>query len=191
MKRLDLVIGPNGSGKSTFVERELAPILPTSVFVNADIIARQRWPDDAEARSYEAARSAAATRDALIAAGRSFIAETVFSHPTKLDLITRAQTEGFVVVTHVLMVPESLAVLRVSHRVAAGGHSVPEEKIRERYLRLWPLVATAIGRSNQATVYDTAAGTPRIVARFVGGSPVGAVAWPAWAPRALTTQTTL
>lgn len=186
MKRLDLVIGPNGSGKSTFVELSLAPILPSSVFVNADIIARQRWPDDAEAKSYEAARSAAATRDALIDAGRSFIAETVFSHPSKLDLISRAQTNGFVVVTHVLLVPESLAVLRVSHRVSSGGHSVPEAKIRERYHRLWPLVAKAIDTSQQATIYDSSAGTPQVVARFANGSPFGAITWPTWTPKALT-----
>lgn len=185
MKRLDLVIGPNGSGKSTFVELTLAPTLPTSVFVNADIIARQRWPHDAEAKSYEAAQSAAATRDALIDAGRSFIAETVFSHPSKLDVIIRAQANGFVVVVHVLLVPESLAVLRVSHRVASGGHSVPEEKIRERYHRLWPLAAEAIASSQQATVYDSSAGTPRVVARFSGGSPVGAMSWPTWTPTAL------
>lgn len=186
MRRLDLVVGPNGSGKSTFVERDLAPILPNSVFVNADVIARQRWPDDAEAKSYEAAQSAAATRDALITAGRSFIAETVFSHPSKLDLIARAQANGFVVAVHVLLVPESLAVLRVSYRVAAGGHSVPETKIRERYQRLWPLVAKAIVNSEQTTVYDTAAGTPNIVARFAVSSPVGAISWPAWTPTALT-----
>lgn len=185
MKRLDLVIGPNGSGKSTFVELTLAPVLPTSVFVNADIIARQTWPDDAEAMSYEAAQSAAATRDALIDAGRSFIAETVFSHPSKLDLISRAQAHGFAVVVHVLLVPEAVAVLRVSHRVSAGGHSVPEAKIRERYHRLWPLVATAVVRSQQATVYDSASGTPQIVARFTGGSPVGAISWPPWTPEAL------
>ncbi len=38
MKRLDLVVGSNGAGKSTFVELTLAPLLPRSVFVNADEI---------------------------------------------------------------------------------------------------------------------------------------------------------
>ena len=46
MNRLDLVVGPNGAGKSTFVELILAPLLGGSVFVNADEIAKQRWPDD-------------------------------------------------------------------------------------------------------------------------------------------------
>ena len=57
--RLDLVVGPNGAGKSTFVRLTLAAVLPRSVFVNADLIAQQRWPGEAEAYSYEAARIAA------------------------------------------------------------------------------------------------------------------------------------
>jgi predicted ABC-type ATPase len=44
--RLDLVVGPNGAGKSTFVELTLAPLLPGNAFVNADEIAKQRWPDN-------------------------------------------------------------------------------------------------------------------------------------------------
>ncbi|MEE3850233.1 zeta toxin family protein [Gordonia sp. LSe1-13] len=186
MRRLDLVIGPNGAGKSTFVELTLAPLLPRSVFVNADLIARQRWPDEAESRSYDAARAAAATRDRLIADGRSFIAETVFSHPSKLDLIDRAHDRGFVVVLHVLLVGEDISVLRVRHRVAAGGHRVPETKIRSRYRRLWPLVVDAIGRVDEATVYDNASAVaPRVVAEFTGGILVGDARWPVWTPAAL------
>ncbi len=133
MKRLDLVVGPpNGAGKSTFVELTLAPLLPGSAFVNADEIAKRRWPDDPAAHSYEAARIAATTRSALIARGDSFIAETVFSHPSKLELITEAATAGYVVALHILIIPEELAVHRVRLRVSAGGHSVPEDKIRER-----------------------------------------------------------
>ncbi|MFZ2527192.1 MAG: AAA family ATPase [Rhodococcus sp. (in: high G+C Gram-positive bacteria)] len=185
MRRLDLIVGPNGAGKSTFVEVTLAPLLPRSVFVNADVIARQRWPDRAEEMSYEAAQLAAAARDRLLAQGRSFIAETVFSHASKLGLIDRAQGAGFTVVLHVMLVPEALSVLRVARRVESGGHSVPEGKIRSRYRRLWPLVAQAIGRADQSTVYDTASGTPRVVARFAAGVPVGALGWPVWAPAAL------
>lgn len=186
MRRLDLIVGPNGAGKSTFVELTLAPLLPRSVFVNADVIARQKWPDRAEEMSYEAAQLAAAARDRLLEQGRSFIAETVFSHPSKLALIDRAQAAGFTVVLHVMLVPEVMSVRRVAYRVESGGHSVPEDKIRSRYRRLWPLVVEAIRRADQASVYDTAAGTPVVVARFAAGVPVGAVRWPGWAPAALT-----
>lgn len=189
MHRLDLVVGPNGAGKSTFVALTLAPLLPRSVFVNADEIARQRWADDAETHAYEAAEIAAATRSTLIAQHRSFVAETVFSHPSKLDLITEAHAAEYSVVLHVLMVPDDLSVERVRHRVIAGGHSVPEDKIRDRHRRLWTLVAHAIMLADTATVYDNSRREgPRIVAQFVGRDIIGAPSWPAWTPSALTSR---
>ncbi|HUL98889.1 MAG TPA: AAA family ATPase [Mycobacterium sp.] len=189
MIRLDLVVGPNGSGKSTFVALTLAPLLPESVFVNADEIAKQRWPDDRSARSYDAARIAAQTRSVLVEQNRPFIAETVFSHPSKLELIDAADAAGYTVVLHVLLIPEDLAIERVKHRVQAGGHDVPEAKIRERHRRLWRFVAEAITRSDTATVYDNSGLTgPRIIAFMSGGEIVGTVSWPAWAPEVLRSR---
>ncbi|ABK71541.1 zeta toxin family protein [Mycolicibacterium smegmatis] len=189
MKRLDLVVGPNGAGKSTFVELTLAPLLTGSAFVNADEIAKRRWPHAPAEHSYEAARIASDTRLKLIELGESFIAETVFSHPSKLQLIDTAQAAGYTVVMHVVMIPEDLAVLRVQHRVRAGGHHVPEEKIRERHQRLWPLVALAAARADISTFYDNSAVRgPRIVAQLAGGFAVGRPAWPMWAPQVLTSR---
>src|ERR1700759_4019268 len=176
MKRLDLVAGPNGAGKSTFVELTLAPLLLGSAFVNADVIARQRWPDDPAPHAYQAARVAAETRAKPIELGASFIAETVFSHPSKLELVDAAHAVDYTIVLHVLLIPEELAVERVRYRVRAGGYDVPEDKIRERYQRLWGLVAAAITRCDSATVYDNSGlKGPRIVAEvnkgFLVGSP--------------------
>lgn len=145
-----------------------------------------RWPGVAEELSYEAAQIAATIRDALIEQGESFIAETVFLHPSKLELIDRACQAGYVVVLRVVLVPVELSVARVTERVVEGGHSVPEEKIRERFKRLWSLVVDAIDRVDHATVYDnTAADATRIVARFVDGDAIGEIAWPAWTPHEL------
>jgi predicted ABC-type ATPase len=189
MNRLDLVAGPNGAGKSTFVELTLAPMLGGSVFVNADEIAKQRWPKDPAAHAYEAALIAAETRAKLIELRRSFIAETVFSHPSKLELIDTAHTAGYIVVLHVVLIPEELAVARVAYRVKSGGHPVAENKIRERYHRLWALVAEAILRCDQATVYDNSGlKGPRIVAQMSDGFIVGSPAWPDWTPQALQTR---
>ncbi len=186
MKRLDLVVGPNGAGKSTFIEFTLAPLLPGSVFVNADEIAKQRWPKDPASHAYEAARVSADTRLKLIKLGKSFIAETVFSHPSKLELIDAAHAAQFTIVLHLLLIPEELAVQRVRQRVNAGGHDVPENKIRLRYQRLWPLAATAITRCDSATVYDNSGRTgPRIVAQFNDGFVIGSSAWPVWTPKVL------
>ena len=187
MKRLDLVVGSNGAGKSTFIELTLAPLLPDSAVVNADEIARHRWPDAPAEHSYAAARIAADTRVKLIELGESFIAETVFSHPSKLELIDTAHVAGYVVVLHAVLIPEELAVHRVRHRVAAGGHDVPEDKIRDRYRRLWDLVAAAAARADSATFYDnSAARGPRVVARLSEGFAVGSVVWPTWTPSPLT-----
>ena len=186
MKRLDLVIGPNGAGKSTFVEFTLAPLLPGSAFVNADEIAGQRWPDDPAPHAYQAARVAAETRAKLIELGASFIAETVFSHPSKLELIDTAHAADYTIVAHVLLIPQELAVERVRHRVSAGGHHVPEDKIHQRYQRLWGLVGAALSRCDSTTEYDNSGlEGPRIVAQMNDGFLVGSSAWPAWTPDAL------
>lgn len=191
MKRLDLVVGCNGAGKSTFVELTLSPLLPGSPFVNADEIAKRRWPEDPAPHSYEAALVAAETRAKLIELGESFIAETVFSHPSKLDLIDMAHRAGYTVVLHCILIPEELAVQRVRHRVSAGGHDVPEAKIRERYQRLWDLVAAAAMRADAATFYDNSTiRGPRIAAQIAGGYVVGSPNWPKWAAAVLISHWT-
>ena len=189
MSRLDLVVGPNGAGKSTFVRLTLAHAEPASVFVNADEIARREWPGDPVAHSYDAAARAAETRRLLIEQRRPFIAETVFSHPSKLTLIDDARAAGFYIALHVLMVPESLAVARVQARVEGGGHDVPIEKITARYQRLWDLVADAVGVADTASFWDNARRDgPALVAFFEDGFIVGEPAWPEWAPVALVTR---
>jgi predicted ABC-type ATPase len=189
LKQLHLVVGPNGSGKTTFVEEFLALELPRYAYVNADEIAKVRWPADAAAHSYEAARVAAETRAHLIASGRPFIAETVFSHRSKLDLVRSAQTAGYQVVLHVMHVPEELAVGRVAYRVQAGGHDVPEHKIRERYRRLWQLVAQAVSLVDRAVLYDNSRRTgPVKIAEFFGGLPIGAATWPEWGPEPMVSR---
>jgi predicted ABC-type ATPase len=187
--RLDLVVGPNGAGKSTFVELVLVPNRPGVTFVNADIIAAQRWPDDPAGHAYEAAEVAAQTRARLLEIREPFIAETVFSHPSKLDLLDAALAAGYTVELQVLVVPEELAVHRVAFRVANGGHDVPEEKIRARFRRLWPLVVTAIGRADAAHVWDNSRfNGPEEIALFAAGMPIGACRWPTWTPPELTSR---
>jgi predicted ABC-type ATPase len=189
LKQLHLVIGPNGSGKTTFVTEFLALELPGYAYVNPDEIAKARWPTDADAHAYDAAQIAAETRGRLIANSQSFIAETVFSHPSKLDLIRSAQEAGYQVVLHVMLVPEEVAVSRVAYRVQAGGHDVPEHKIRERYHRLWQLVVQAISLADRAVVYDnTQLEGPVKVAEFFAGLPTGAVTWPEGTPEPMASS---
>lgn len=68
----------------------------------------------------------------------SFVNEAVFSHPSKVDLVARTTRLGYLVHLHVVMVLISLPVARVAARVAGGGHDSPDQKVRDRYARLWP-----------------------------------------------------
>ncbi len=186
MSRLDLIVGPNGAGKSTFAQMILGVQVPGILFVNADLIAVERWPEDPESHAYEAARIAEETRSALIEAGRQFMTETVFSHSSKVELIDQAQGAGYFVALHVLMVPEHLAVARVAARVERGGHSVPVEKIRERYKRLWPLVAVAAAKVETAAFWDNSTlDGPDLVAELAQGQLLASPKWPSWTPAAI------
>ncbi|RFA07023.1 ATPase [Subtercola boreus] len=184
---LHVLAGPNGAGKSTFVRAVLQPVIHLP-FINADEIAAERWPGSESQHAYDASAAAAAERDRAFGTRRSFITETVFSHPSKLELIRRGVATGYLVSLHVILVPEDVTVQRVAHRVARGGHTVPEAKIRERYRRLWGLVAEARCVAHSTTVYDNSrAATPfEVVARYERGRLVGAAAWPRWTPSALT-----
>ncbi|HQU25514.1 MAG TPA: zeta toxin family protein [Acidimicrobiales bacterium] len=180
---LHVVAGPNGSGKSSFYRDVLLPSMNLP-FVNPDEIARARWPNDPARGAQEASRLAAAARDGLIARRESFVTETVFSHSSKVDLIRTARAAGYLVTLHVVLVPLELTERRVTLRVAQGGHSVPPEKIRERYARLWALVVQGIGLANEAYVYDnsTAARPFDRVASYQDGQLLGEARWPSWTP---------
>jgi predicted ABC-type ATPase len=187
LSRLDLVVGPNGAGKSTFAQLLLAPLRPGSLFVNADVIAAERWPEDSAVHAYEASRIAAETRSALIRDGREFIAETVFSHASKLDLIDEATASGYFVSLHVLVLPEDLAVARVAFRVEQGGHEVPEQKIRERHRRLWTYVVPAVEKASSADFWDNSTiDGPALIAELAGGNLLGRPKWPDWTPPIIT-----
>lgn len=180
---LHLLAGPNGSGKSTLYEKVIEPVTGLE-FVNADRIAKAIWPSEPEARSYDAAAIAAQLRDARLAVGTSFCYETLFSHGSKLDVVGDAMARGYIVELHVVVVPVALSVARVKLRAAAGGHDVPEPTIRQRYDRLWPLIARAIGVVTRAYVYDnTSAASPyRRLATFEHGQVVGTADWTPWTP---------
>jgi predicted ABC-type ATPase len=184
---LHLLAGPNGSGKSTYAMRVLQPTthLP---FINADVIAATRWPEAQLEHAYQASRAAADERTELMNARASFITETVFSHASKVDLVAAAASRGYLVYLHVMLVPLEVTIGRVARRVDQGGHAVPEEKIRERYARLWGLVVEARPHAHRTTFYDNSrARTPyRVVATYEDGRLLGEASWPSWTPPALS-----
>ena len=106
-------------------------------------------------RDAVAAQLASAERFERLEQGRSFASETVFSHPSKLDFLRDAKAKGFD--TRVVFIATEnprLNVARVEHRVAQGGHDVPEDKIVSRYHRALENLRLAIPIADRVEVYD-------------------------------------
>lgn len=133
-KQLWMLVGGNGAGKSTFYRKYLEPRgMP---FVNADLLAKQVFPDDPEGNSYEAAQLATQMREQLLIEGANFCFETVFSHPSKIDFVAKAKAFGYQVVLVFIHVDNlALNKARISQRVEEGGHFVPDEKVETRIPR--------------------------------------------------------
>ena len=138
--------GPNGSGKTT-----VARNLPTfGVYINADDLKKEYGLTD-----LEAAQQAEALRNSLIDGGMDFSFETVLSTDRNLLLLEKAKARGYEVqCIYVLTCDENINVARVRSRHAAGGHDVPEDKVRTRYRRALALLPRLIGICDKILVYD-------------------------------------
>ncbi len=164
---LFLIAGPDGAGQSNFYDADLKPRVQVP-FINADIIQRDELKDPSGEAAYEAAKIASARRDDCLRSGRSFVTETVFSHPSKPEMLGAARKAGFrIVIFHLHLGSADLAVARVAARVDEGGHPVPENKIRERYARNQQLIHDAVLMADKGAVYDASRlnQAPRLLAK--------------------------
>lgn len=152
-KQLWLLAGGNGAGKSTFYSQFLKS--KGIVFVNADLIAKDRWPDDPEAKSYEASKVAEALREQLLREGASFCFETVFSHPSKIDFVAEAKAQGYQIILVFIHVESvELNLVRISQRVKEGGHNVPADKVASRIERTLTNVRQTIPLCDYVQILD-------------------------------------
>ena len=152
-KQLWLLAGGNGSGKSTFYRTQLQPLgMP---FVNADVLAKELYPGQAEVFSYEAAKLAEQIRLQMLQDGRTFCFETVFSHPSKIDFVARAKALNYeVILVFVHLDCVELNYARVEQRVEEGGHFVPPSKVSERIPRTLENVKQALPLCDQVYFLD-------------------------------------
>ncbi len=192
MPVLHLIAGPNGAGKSTLYRYLIQPRYPQLPFVNADVHEREQLGRIRNAlQRSEAARAwADAERQAHLRAGRSFVSETVFSHPSKLQLLVDAGERGFELALYVVCLDEPRRLLeRVQQRVHEGGHSVPANKILERYPRTLDNLRRAVQQVPLAMLFDatdTDLGGPHLVASVLRGQVQPHGPWlPLWARKVL------
>lgn len=152
---LHLIAGINGAGKTSFYRYQLQRLTPGAEFVNADELGQQLWPGRELEHVEEAARLAAERRAILLTELRTFVAETVFSHESKLDLVRDAKRRGFrVILYHIHVSTPELAKARVATRIHQGGHPVPAEKVDVRFDRTLRLIPRAAADADLTLVFD-------------------------------------
>lgn len=94
-------------------------------------------------------------RKKLLKEKKKFSFETVFSHPSKLDIMRQAVDNGYKVYLYFVSTESPyINTFRVAARKAKGGHDVPEDKIVSRYFRSLGLLFEASQIAYQAFYFD-------------------------------------
>jgi predicted ABC-type ATPase len=141
--------GKNGSGKSTVTQAWEK----VGLYINADDIKIVR-----ECSDLQAAQEAERLRELCFLERHSFTFETVLSTERNLDLLFRAKNAGFHIESVFLLTADSeLNVFRVKSRELTGGHSVPPDKIRSRYIKSIANISKLLVLSNVFRLVDNTA----------------------------------
>jgi len=185
-----MIAGPNGSGKTTLTDQLRANGVDFGRYINPDEIAKTLTGSYGE-RVREAQALADAQRLGCLETRQSFSFETVMSHVSKVETLRQARAAGFRVALYFVATESpSLNVARVAQRVALGGHDVPEDRIRERYVRTLGLLPQALAAADMAVLFDNTYGAPAVLRPFCekqGEKITLAPPMPDWARPALRT----
>jgi len=128
--------GPNGAGKTTAAPGLLQGALHVADFVNADTIAQGLSAFDPAGSAMEAGRILLTRVKSLAARREDFAFETTLASRSFAVWMRELLAEGYALHLFFLWLPTAdLAVARVAERVRLGGHHVPEETVRRRYVR--------------------------------------------------------
>ena len=153
---LIILAGPNGSGKTTFATQLTRHEWGKDCLVlNADELAEKLggWNDTACVQ-----KAQLMVREQLSEAlnnRMSMIYETVFSHPSKLELVREARAKGyFIRLFFICTESPRINIDRVADRYSKGGHTVPGDKVSNRYTRAMLYGAEALELVQRGYVYD-------------------------------------
>lgn len=135
MPRLYIISGCNGSGKTTASYTLLPDMLECREFVNSDEFAKSLSPFDPSAASITASRYMLMKINYLLSKQADFSIETTLATRSLLGIIQKAKDLGYeTTILYFWLNSPELAIERVKDRVASGGHNIPENVIRRRYV---------------------------------------------------------
>jgi len=97
--------------------------------------------------------------------------ETVLSTDKYRPLVGEAKSFGFEIwLLYVTLKTAEMNVERVKLRVAQGGHTVDEQRIRARRERSFQQLPWFLDQADRALIFDNSGSTPRIIAQKAGGT---------------------
>lgn len=127
--------GPNGAGKTTIAREVLLGALGITEFVNADTIAAGLSGFSPERAAFAAGRIMLARLRELAASRVSFAFESTLASRTFAPWLAGLSDVYEISLFYIWLRSPDLAVQRVMARSLEGGHAVPEEIVRRRYVR--------------------------------------------------------
>jgi len=169
-----MVAGPNGSGKSSTYQTLNIEASARSVWIiNPDLLTvRLQEVEGLElgAANLQAVQRIETWLDVSIRAHQSVGVETVLSTDKYRRLVLAAKALEFKVrLTYFILDSPKRNVERVRLRVKKGGHSVPENKIIERYARSLDQLPWFIEQADEAWLYDNSGASPDLIGWKTGG----------------------
>lgn len=179
--------GPNGSGKSTIIKDYITFYgLDDVEYVCPDIYVSELFgniPDIVE-RYQKAMNFATYKRERLLAERKSMIIETVLSRSDKLDFVAKAREAGYRILSvFVGTSSPAIDIARVQKRVSEGGHDVPEDKIKSRYVRSMENLPLLADRSDELYVFDNSSARPSLALSLINGESFIVADAPDWVRR--------
>ncbi|MEO5345135.1 MAG: zeta toxin family protein [Magnetococcus sp. YQC-9] len=172
-----MIAGPNGAGKSSFATHFLDDLGHRALIkLNADertLALRDPFPE-ASQNQLNLLAAQAIDREVAdhIQAKRSFMVETVLSSPKYRDDVLSAKESGFKFgLIYISLHPPELSPLRVSERIAKGGHAVEAAKAMARYHRSHAQLIWFAPQADILMVFDNSAkdGHPILLTSRVNG----------------------
>lgn len=135
-KEVYIIGGPNGAGKTTFVKQFLPNYIEIRNFINADSIAKGLSPLGSSPMNITSGKLMLELIDKYQDRGESFAFEETLARKRLMLRILKLKEAGYLVyIIFLNLLSADLAVSRVKYRVEKGGHDIPEDTIRRRYLR--------------------------------------------------------
>ena len=113
----------------------LPELLDCREFVNSDEFAKSLSPFDPSAASVSASRFMLKKIWYLLERGEDFALETTLATRSLMKIIQAARQRGYsITLLYFWLNTPELAIRRVKARVEAGGHNIPDDVVRRRYV---------------------------------------------------------